>query len=139
MNKPDFYRYNAIFTYESDGVHIVFPDLPGCVTFGIDEEEAIRMAAEALSLHIYAMECDGDDIPKPSSVKSLTETETLESNETFFLVEAFMPPFREKQSDRLVEKTVLIPYWLNVEAKRRGINLSHTLQTAVKRQLHIAN
>ena len=53
MNKPDFYRYIALLDYEKDGVHVTFPDLPGCVTFGQDEEEAIKEArevAEASSL-----------------------------------------------------------------------------------------
>ena len=34
MNKPDFYRYIALLDYEKDGVHVTFPDLPGCVTLG---------------------------------------------------------------------------------------------------------
>ena len=70
---PDFYRYHAIFTYEDDGVNVVFPDLPGCITFGKDEEEAIRMAKEAVSLHIYGMEQDKEPIPEPSSMKKLAE------------------------------------------------------------------
>ncbi len=139
MEKPDYYRYHAIFTYEENGIHIVFPDLPGCVTFGADEEEAIRMAKEVLALHIYGMEQDGEDIPAPSTLKSLTKSEKLESNETFFLVEVFMLPFREKINNRLVRKTLSIPYWLNAEAKKRGINFSHALQTAIKQQLHISN
>ena len=83
---PDFYRYHAIFTYEDDGVNVVFPDLPGCITFGKDEEEAIRMAKEAVSLHIYGMEQDKEPIPEPSSMKKLAEEEALESNEVFYLV-----------------------------------------------------
>lgn len=135
---PDFYRYHAIFTYEDDGVHVVFPDLPGCITIGKDEEEAIRMAKEAVSLHIYGMEQDKEPIPEPSSMKKLAEEEVLEPNESFYLVEAFMPPFREKQNKRFVKKTLSIPYWLNVEAERQGINFSHTLQNAIKQQLNIA-
>ena len=38
----------------------------------------------------------------------------------------------------LVKKTLSIPYWLNVEAERQGINFSHTLQNAIKQQLNIA-
>jgi hicB family toxin-antitoxin system len=49
---PNYYRYAAIFTYEEDGGHVVFPDLPGCVTFGKDEEKAARMAREVLALHL---------------------------------------------------------------------------------------
>ena len=137
MEKPDFYRYHAIFTYEDDGVHVVFPDLPGCVTYGEDEGKAICMAKEALSLHLYGMEQDGEEIPLASGLKQLAQSETLEDNETFFLVEAFMPAFREKQNKRFVKKTLSIPYWLNAEAERQGINFSHTLQNAIKQQLNI--
>ena len=138
MERPDFYRYHAIFTYEPDGVHVTFPDLPGCVTFGKDEGEAIGKAREALALHLYGMEQDKDEIPAPSGLKLLAENESLEANETFFLVETFMPSFREKQNQRFVKKTLSIPYWLNVEAERQGINFSRTLQNAIKQQLNTA-
>ena len=138
MDRPDFYRYHAIFSYEDDGIHVTFPDLPGCITFGKDEDEAIRMAREAVSLHMYGMEQDAEDIPEPSSLKALARDEELEDNEVFFLVEAFMPAFREKQNKRIVKKTLSIPYWLNAEAERQGINFSQTLQQAIKQQLNIA-
>ena len=132
------YRYHAIFSYEDDGIHVTFPDLPGCITFGKDEDEAIRMAREAVSLHMYGMEQDAEDIPEPSSLKALARDEELEDNEVFFLVEAFMPAFREQQNKRFVKKTLSIPYWLNAEAERQGINFSQTLQQAIKQQLNIA-
>ena len=138
MDRPDFYRYHAIFSYEDDGIHVTFPDLPGCITFGKDEDEAIRMAREAVSLHMYGMEQDAEDIPEPSSLKALARDEELEDNEVFFLVEAFMPAFREQQNKRFVKKTLSIPYWLNAEAERQGINFSQTLQQAIKQQLNIA-
>ena len=138
MDRPDFYRYHAIFSYEDDGIHVTFPDLPGCITFGKDEDEAIRMAREAVSLHMYGMEQDAENIPEPSSLKALARDEKLEDNEVFFLVEAFMPAFREKQNKRFVKKTLSIPYWLNAEAERQGINFSQTLQQAIKQQLNIA-
>ena len=138
MERPDFYRYHAIFDYEQDGVHVTFPDLPGCVTFGKDEDEAIRMAREALAMHLYGMEQDNDEIPAPSGLKLLAEKEALGANEIFFLVEAFMPAFRERQSRRFVKKTLSIPYWMNAEAERQGINFSQTLQQAIKQQLNIA-
>lgn len=74
----------------------------------------------------------------PSGLKQLAQSETLKDNETFFLVEAFIPAFREKQNKRFVKKTLSIPYWLNTEAERQGINFSHTLQNAIKQQLNIS-
>ena len=135
---PDFYRYAAIFSYEEDGVHVVFPDLPGCITFGADEDEAVRMAREALALHIYCMEQDGDEIPQPSSLRMLAEQEDLQENEVFMLVEAFMPTFRERESKRFVKKTLSIPYWMNAEAERVGLNFSQTLQNAIAQKLSLA-
>ena len=135
---PNYYRYTAIFTYEEDGIHVVFPDLPGCVTFGKDEEEAARMAREVLALHLYGMEEDGDEIPQPSPLRTLAEQEDLQSNEVFMLVETFMPAFREKQSKRFVKKTLSIPYWMNAEAERIGLNFSQTLQNAREEKIALA-
>ena len=134
---PIYYRYTAIFTYEQDGIHVVFPDLPGCITFGKDENEAVRMAREVLALHLYGMEQDGDEIPQPSPLRTLAEQEDLQSNEVFVLVEAFMPVFREKQSKRFVKKTLSIPYWMNAEAERIGLNFSQTLQNAIEEKLSL--
>ena len=135
---PNYYRYTAIFTYEEDGVHVVFPDLPGCVTFGKEEEEAVQMAREVLALHLYGMEQDGDEIPQPSPLRTLAKEEVLQSNEVFMLVEAFMPAFREKQSKRFVKKTLSIPYWMNAEAERIGVNFSQTLQNALAEKIALA-
>jgi predicted RNase H-like HicB family nuclease len=48
---------------------VSFPDLPGCVTAGLDLDDARRMAAEALALHLEGLEADGDPIPEPSSLE----------------------------------------------------------------------
>jgi predicted RNase H-like HicB family nuclease len=46
---------------------VSFPDFPGCVTAGRTLEEARRMAAEALALHIAGMIEDGEMVPDPST------------------------------------------------------------------------
>ena len=50
---------------------VSFPDFPGCVTAGKTLEEARRMAAEALALHIEGMVEDGDAVPAPSNLDAL--------------------------------------------------------------------
>ncbi|MBU5317909.1 type II toxin-antitoxin system HicB family antitoxin, partial [Clostridium bornimense] len=51
------YQYNAklnhyiCFNYDTDGISIEFPDLPGCLTCGDDIDEAIKTAKECLGLH----------------------------------------------------------------------------------------
>ena len=54
------------------------------------------------------------------------------------LVEAFMPSFREKQRTRFVKKTLSIPYWMNAEAERIGVNFSQTLQNALEEKIALA-
>ena len=50
---------------------VSFPDFPGCITAGKTLDEASRMAAEALALHIEGMIEDGDAIPEPSKVDDI--------------------------------------------------------------------
>jgi predicted RNase H-like HicB family nuclease len=50
---------------------VSFPDFPGCITAGRTLDEASRMAAEALALHIQAMIEDGDAVPEPSKVDDI--------------------------------------------------------------------
>lgn len=135
MERPDFYHYIAIMDYEDDGVHITFPDLPGCVSFGKDEVDAAKQAREVLALHIWGIEDDGDVPPVPSKVKDLLHANKLPENQTYFLVETFMPSIREKMANRMVKKTLTIPAWLNARAECYGINFSQTLQKALKQEL----
>src|SRR5260370_18600519 len=50
---------------------VSFPDFAGCVTAGKTLDEARRLAAEALSLHIEGMMEDGAAIPEPSTLDQL--------------------------------------------------------------------
>src|SRR5712691_6624964 len=50
---------------------VSFPDFPGCVTAGRTLDEASRMAAEALALHIQGMVEDGDAVPEPSKIDDI--------------------------------------------------------------------
>ena len=63
----DRYDFPAVLHYNPDGrIGIVFPDLPGCVSQASSDAEAVKKATEALELHLYGMEEDGDLIPQPS-------------------------------------------------------------------------
>jgi predicted RNase H-like HicB family nuclease len=68
----DRYIFPAIFEPgERKGYTVNFPDLPGCITEGDTMEEALHMAKEALELHLYGMEEDGDKIPEPTRPEKL--------------------------------------------------------------------
>jgi predicted RNase H-like HicB family nuclease len=50
---------------------VSFPDLPGCVTAGLDLDDARRMAEDALALHLAGMAEDEEPIPEPSSLEAV--------------------------------------------------------------------
>src|SRR5205085_6089714 len=50
---------------------VSFPDFPGCITAGRTLDEARRMAAEALALHIAGMVEDDEAIPQSSTLDAL--------------------------------------------------------------------
>lgn len=93
----DRYVFPALFCYQDDNsdVGVVFPDLPGCVSQGDDRNDALRMAHEALSLHIWGMEDDGDFVPEPSRFVELPQDGAVRE---VVLIEVSMPEFREEMS-----------------------------------------
>jgi predicted RNase H-like HicB family nuclease len=52
---------------------VSFPDLPGCVTAGVDLDDARRMAEEALAVHLAGMAEDAEPIPESSSLEAVME------------------------------------------------------------------
>jgi predicted RNase H-like HicB family nuclease len=131
----DHYIYPAIFSFDADGISVEFPDLPGCLTCGDNEEEALFMARDVLKLHLYGLEEDNDDIPQPSSLSNLK----LEQNQIPIFIEVWMPPFRDEMSNKAIKKTLTIPKWLNDLAEREKVNFSQILQGALKNYLGIDN
>lgn len=130
----DNYIFPAVFDYADDGISIEFPDLPGCLPCASSVDEAVANAKEAMKLHLYGMEEDGEDIPEATPVNKIK----TEKNQSIILVDVYMPPFRERMHTRYVKKTLSIPSWINVEAERRGVNFSKVLQDALVEQLHLS-
>jgi predicted RNase H-like HicB family nuclease len=64
---------------------VSFPDFPGCVTAGKTLEEARRMAAEALALHIQGMSEDGETIPEPSALDDVADDPALKGAVAFLV------------------------------------------------------
>lgn len=132
MERASTYTYAAVFTAESDGGYSVrFPQLDGCYTQGDSFEEARREAIDAMSLHLYGMEQDGEAIPEAE-----LNVET-EEGEMIVPITAWMTPFRDQMENRAVKKTLTIPAWLNEAAERRNVNYSQILQSALKDYLGV--
>ena len=81
--------YPATFTPHTDGTgryDVTFADLPGCVSQGASLEDAIRMAQEALGLHIGSMVEDGDTLPEPSSLEGARRKDEQEAKEEGYAI-----------------------------------------------------
>ena len=121
--------YYAIFEPSSKGSYGVYwPDLPGCVSLGSNLPHAEEMAAEALNLHIYSMETDGDTLPPPT----LPPFEDMPEGGIIMPVTIFPDIFKNEHDNRAVKTNITLPLWLKDWASMQGINLSQTLQTALK-------
>ena len=128
------YIYPAIFNYADDGISIEFPDLPGCYPCADNEDKAFHNAKEALGLHIYGMEQDGEEIPAPTPANKVKPSD----GDVVTLIEVFMPPLRDRINNQFVKKTLSIPAWLNHRAEKEKVNFSRILQDGLKSYLQIA-
>lgn len=123
--------YPAIFSYADDGITITFPDLPGCISSAHSDDEALYMARDALGCWIAANEDLGKDIPAPSGLKNVK----CGKNQAVFIIDTWMPLYRDERISGSVKKNVTIPVWLNVAAEKAGLNFSKILQAGLKASL----
>jgi predicted RNase H-like HicB family nuclease len=127
--------YLAVFeTDENPGISVYFPDVPGCVSCGDNFDHALKMAKEALSLHIYGMEKDGEPLPERSD--KIPETE---AGDMIVPVTIYPDIVKDEINNRREKTTVTIPRWLKEAAEAEGLNYSRLLETAIKESLGIAS
>ena len=110
--------YPAILSRAEDGITVMFPDLPGCISCAQTDEEAIFMARDALGAWVVAAEDLGEPVPSPTAVTALRP----EPNETVCLVDAWLPIFREERRAGSVKKNVTVPLWLNALVEKARLN-----------------
>jgi len=61
--------YKILLRPEPEGGYTVnVPALPGCITYGVDLEEAKLNAKEAIELYIESLKEHGEDIPSDEDV-----------------------------------------------------------------------
>ena len=118
----DRYSFIAVFDVAEDGISIEFPDLPGCLPCADTMEEALKNAHEALGLHLWGLEQDGEEIPEPTQIQNIT----LEKNQVPAVIEVF-----DKLNNRFVKKTLSLPAWLADMADKDGVNCSKVFQNAL--------
>ena len=112
--------------------NISFPDLPDALTFGENLEDALYMAKDMLGIYLYSLEEDGVNIPEPTFPN---EIKVKSKDEFVQLIEVYMPPIRDEQENKHVRKNVTISKWVNEKTKKRKINFSAVLESALKEKL----
>jgi len=105
-----------------------FPDFPGCITAGKTLDDARRMAAEALDLHMAGMLADGDPIPEPSSLDAIM-ADPENRDATAFLVDVTTLPAKS------VRINVMLPTDLVAAIDRVTRNRSRFLAEAAAASL----
>lgn len=127
-------NYLAVLEPGEDGSYSVFfPDLPGCFSYGKDLNEAQRMATEAAHLHVYGLECDGEEVPKPSTVLPKEDTEGC----VVMPVTIHPELFRMKKDNERVKTNTTLPAWLKRAAEEQHVNYSRLLEAALIDYLQI--
>lgn len=130
-SKKDFYFYPMILIEQEDGYGVIFPDFQGCVSHGKDIEDAIKSGKEALSLHIYGMLEDNDEIPEASEEIKLADGQIL------IYADINMKLFSFSFKSKSVTRAITLPQYLNELAKESGMNVSLVAQEAIKEYLGI--
>ena len=121
--------YYAVFEPSTDGSYGVYwPDLPGCVSMGDDLQHAERMAVEALGMHIYEMEHDGDELPSVT----VPPFEEMPDGGMVMPITIFPDIVETELDNRAVKTNITLPSWLKDWAGTQGINLSQALQTTLR-------
>ena len=121
--------YPVIMSKERDGYFVTIPDFD-VNTEGENLGEAIFMARDAIAINGLQLEDEGKELPEPFSVKY-----DKKEGDILTLVDVDMTEYRKKHDNRTVKKNCTIPYYLNAEAEKAGINFSRILQDALKQEL----
>jgi predicted RNase H-like HicB family nuclease len=127
--------YLAVFEKdENPGISVYFPDVQGCVTCGDNYDHALYMAKEALSLHIYGMEKDGETAPERADRVPKTD-----AGDMVVPITIFPDIVKDELNNRRVKTTITLPYWLKSIAEDEGVNYSRLLENALKETLGLVS
>lgn len=117
--------YPIIVSEDKAGYYVSIPDFD-MATQGTSIPDSIAMARDVIGLVGIDMEDEGRQLPRPYSAKISPEDKDIVT-----LVDVDFTEYRKKVDNRSVKKNCTIPYWLNAEAEKAGINFSKVLQEAL--------
>ena len=114
-----------------DGYSVHVPDL-GIDTQGSSLAEAIHMARDAIGLWGICEQDDGREVPEPSEIEPLHET-----NEFVSWVDIDFAKYRKANDMTTMRINVSVPKYLKVLGDEAGINFSQELQERLRERLQV--
>lgn len=129
----DNYNYPMIFSYSEEGIDIKAYDFEECFTFVTNEDDAMESATDILALTIIDYESEKTELPIPTNVSKIE----LQKNEKLVYVNVWLPYFRSRVKETYVKKTLTIPTWIDILAKKHNINFSSVLVKGLKEELKL--
>ena len=126
----DVVVYPIVISYDpKEAEYPYFVEIPAVNGFteGTSLEDAIKMAED----YIGSLSLSGK--PMPKSVYSLPKAD---NGDTVTLVRVDLAKYKREHDNKLVKKTLTIPYYLNELGQEEGINFSAVLTAALKEKLH---
>ena len=124
--------YPFVISKEDDVFfYVEIPDFD-IATQGMDIADAMEMARDAIGLMGIDLMDEGKVLPEPNIAGINAAKEDIVT-----LVDVDFVEYRRKVDNKAVKKNCTIPYWMNVEAEKAGINYSKLLQDAIMSVLGI--
>ncbi len=131
--------YPARFQTESGGgVRITFPDFPELLVIAGDWQEGMELAQRQLALAVIDRLDSGRELPAVAGPHEAVAgpPAAIPSAELVYL-HIWLPYFRSDMREVYVKKSVTIPQWLDLLAKKSGLNFSAALVRGIKEELGI--
>ena len=128
---------------ENENDYLVFvPDL-NIYTEGKSYPDAIRMARDAIGLLITTMQEAGESVPVASDYARALQITKKKADDKDFqyssgiptMIDVDVAAYRKKYDTRMVKKNCTIPYYLDEQARKAGLNFSRVLQDALAERL----
>lgn len=121
--------YPIVLTSTEEGYTAYIPDF-SLTAKGEKLSDAIDAAKNAIYMWAFSEENAEKPIPKPFSTNGIA----AKSGQIVTLVDVSL-----ENQQRMVQRNVAIPCWLNELAEKENIDLSQVLQEGLKSKLHITH
>ena len=125
-------NYTAFILRDGDDHTVIFPDLPGCLTFGATVAEAFDNAREALEGHLAAMVDEGMPLPDPTPLEDARpDNETADAVVACILVPVAMPG-RTVRTNISVDEGLLLA--IDAQASNRSAFFAEAARNELSRR-----